>query len=456
MSVSAARECQISAAFCGTPNRSRVWDSSGKELTPADGTLLFSPNGRWALGTSPRLSSPFASHDLVDIANGATYAFRADNAISTGRDWRRHGVSNDGTAVLALGIHDDFRIATFRAPDRVRVLQQRADAVSISADGGTMVWSRNGVLWTAPPDAADTAARTVTTASPATTARRTFWLSDDGRRILFLSAGAGSTIQQAFIVNTDGSGKRQLTSLPGGVRDAILAGSGRVAFVVDDRSERVHRLDLASGADEVWLSIVAWIRAPEKRITAGQLVRLTGTFAPPDAVSFTNGGNKVPVFGVDHQSALIQIPWSPTSGVITTTPADPVWTSEWPVVSSGYAAELLMIAKQDYSAFVTRDNPARPGDIVHIYATGLGPLVTTPVTGQPNPSASLATTIRCFYAGPHTPVEILHAGLAPGAYGFYQLKLRLPRTTGIVDPVLVCTLGADSGGVAYITLPLVN
>src|SRR5262249_18267127 len=62
-------------------------------------------------------------------------------------------------------------------------------------------------------------------------------MSDDGRRVLFLREG------QAYIVETDGSEPRSLTSDAAGVASAILSGNGRVAYFVT-RTGRLLKIDV--------------------------------------------------------------------------------------------------------------------------------------------------------------------------------------------------------------------
>src|SRR5262249_7049741 len=77
-------------------------------------------------------------------------------------------------------------------------------------------------------------------------------LSADGARVLFLSTArfdgsTGDGSPQAFIVQNDGSGLRQLTQDPSGVARAILSGNGRVAYLLT-RAGRLLKLGVDSGA----------------------------------------------------------------------------------------------------------------------------------------------------------------------------------------------------------------
>jgi uncharacterized protein (TIGR03437 family) len=80
----------------------------------------------------------------------------------------------------------------------------------------------------------------------------------------------------------------------------------------------------------------------------------------------------------------------------------------------------------DYS-LVTSENPAVDGEVLLIYATGLGPVSNTPVDGTPAPDTPLAVTRtapQITIGGEAAPV--LWSGLAPGFVGLYQINVQVP------------------------------
>jgi len=78
-------------------------------------------------------------------------------------------------------------------------------------------------------------------------------------------------------------------------------------------------------------------------------------------------------------------------------------------------------------ALVTSSAPARPGEYILIYATGLGALRTPIPSGTPAPGNPLAETSD-------TPVVaigglsslVTFSGLAPGFVGLYQVDVQVP------------------------------
>jgi uncharacterized protein (TIGR03437 family) len=90
----------------------------------------------------------------------------------------------------------------------------------------------------------------------------------------------------------------------------------------------------------------------------------------------------------------------------------------------------------DWSALISPDNPARPGETIHLYATGLGAVDAPVRTGEPTPVEplpKLSRSLSCSFdyttnVGTTTfPLPpILYAGLAPGLVGIYQVTFQIP------------------------------
>jgi uncharacterized protein (TIGR03437 family) len=87
---------------------------------------------------------------------------------------------------------------------------------------------------------------------------------------------------------------------------------------------------------------------------------------------------------------------------------------------------------------VSAQAPARPGQIVILYGTGMGP--TRDGQAETNLPATradrLATPLDIWLDGQLLPQsQILYAGVAPTFAGLYQINLRLPDTV-LTDPFL--------------------
>jgi uncharacterized protein (TIGR03437 family) len=98
--------------------------------------------------------------------------------------------------------------------------------------------------------------------------------------------------------------------------------------------------------------------------------------------------------------------------------------------------------------------PAKPGDLVTLFAIGLGPTkaaASGPQAGlAPSGSASITLPIQMSLGGaPVAGTDILYAGVTPGFVGLYQVNLQIPPGTPDGDLPVVATIGgiaSPSGG----------
>jgi minor extracellular serine protease Vpr len=105
-------------------------------------------------------------------------------------------------------------------------------------------------------------------------------------------------------------------------------------------------------------------------------------------------------------------------------------------VAGGNAAVL----DQNY-ALVTSSNPARRGQVIQIYANGLGPVSSSQVSGDP------ASTTQLVYTNATPTVTIGGAsasvgfsGLAPGNVGLYQINVTVPSNAPTGNQPLVISM----------------
>jgi uncharacterized protein (TIGR03437 family) len=90
---------------------------------------------------------------------------------------------------------------------------------------------------------------------------------------------------------------------------------------------------------------------------------------------------------------------------------------------------VAVVTRADFS-LVTPDNPARPGEVVILWATGMGPVVPPLLYGQaPMQAAWIAmySEFRVLIGDLELPADrLIYAGVAPFYGGLYQVNLRLP------------------------------
>ncbi len=120
--------------------------------------------------------------------------------------------------------------------------------------------------------------------------------------------------------------------------------------------------------------------------------------------------------------------------------------------ASGTAA----IQHADYS-LVTSGNPAKPGEVIVVYVTGLGTVDGSVADGVPAPAAAAASSscliLQAWIGG--TPASgnaiysnISYAGITPGSVGLYQLNIQVPSSipsgnTSLYVDTSGCWFGGD-------------
>ncbi len=104
---------------------------------------------------------------------------------------------------------------------------------------------------------------------------------------------------------------------------------------------------------------------------------------------------------------------------------------------------------QDFRSLVTPSSPARPGETVHLYLTGLGPLDHPVPTGAPGPFDPLAhplAPLTCWLGnGVPQTLAIPYVGYAAGMIGIYQADLTMADSPPEGDSALICTAPDPAG-----------
>jgi uncharacterized protein (TIGR03437 family) len=94
--------------------------------------------------------------------------------------------------------------------------------------------------------------------------------------------------------------------------------------------------------------------------------------------------------------------------------------------------------------------PARRGEFLSIFCTGLGDVANRPASGAPPSAAALAsTTLTPSVTIGGAPAPAAFSGLAPGFVGLYQVNVQVPDNapSGDAVPVVVTLGGASSNTV---------
>jgi uncharacterized protein (TIGR03437 family) len=132
--------------------------------------------------------------------------------------------------------------------------------------------------------------------------------------------------------------------------------------------------------------------------------------------------------------------------VVVSAAAPALFTSN----ASGTGQGAIIILKANGAYYLPGAGTASAGDVLEIYATGLGAVNAAIADGASAPSSPPAQTVAATTVTiGGQPAQVLFAGLAPGFAGLYQINAVVPAgvTAGANVPVIVTVGGTSSGPV---------
>ena len=170
----------------------------------------------------------------------------------------------------------------------------------------------------------------------------------------------------------------------------------------------------------------------------------------------TFDGTPAPLLWVQDSQINVVVPWSLTPGqnteiCVSMSGAAAGATGNcltWPVVQT--APGVFMASDSRYAAVVNQDgtinsaaNPAAPGSIVSVFATGLGPINPAPADGTlselPLSANVLSVSVEATYPVPpfnsliSSPLPVSYVGPAPTLVsGVTQINFQIPPANSAV------------------------
>jgi minor extracellular serine protease Vpr len=111
-----------------------------------------------------------------------------------------------------------------------------------------------------------------------------------------------------------------------------------------------------------------------------------------------------------------------------------------------------LVAAQD-AAFnlITRERPARRGQVVQLYVNGLGPVTNRPASGEPTGTTGFSTTLvppTVTIGG--REAQAIFSGLTPGVVGLYQVNAIVAADTPTGDQPIIVSIGGVSSKASVI------
>jgi len=233
---------------------------------------------------------------------------------------------------------------------------------------------------------------------------------------------------QLWLVRADGRDARQITWEQDGVRTAVLSGDGRVAYALTFGG-RIVRVDTAAGTAAELLGRTPWLRPEQSALVPGSANEVYGSGLQDDLLAVTVNTRIVPLLDRAPARVIFQLPGDYPTGsdvkVRLVIPSEAPFFGSLNYVTGVVGSRPSVFGNpihQDWDRIVWQDDPARPGQFVHLYAIGLPTLTRLPI---------------CYYGDriPGPTLDVWYAGPAPGFPGFWQLDLRLPDTDANPLPV---------------------
>jgi uncharacterized protein (TIGR03437 family) len=179
------------------------------------------------------------------------------------------------------------------------------------------------------------------------------------------------------------------------------------------------------------------------------------------SVSFDGGGLSLPghLYFVSPGQINVQVPWefqgqtSVSMKVSVTGNEDYLQSAVFTLPLADYCPDFFersgIVASIDFNSgtIVSADAPVARGDVVELYANGLGPVTnqSSVLDGDPSPLSPLAQTPvlpTVTIGGINAPVGF--AGLAPNIVGLYQVNITVPQGVPSGTQPIVLSIGGLS------------
>jgi uncharacterized protein (TIGR03437 family) len=437
------------------------------------GTLSVSANGRFYV------ADVFPNFDPIPSPRNAKY-FDANTRISV--DLPSYfppapvirQVSNDGTVLFILPDSPNTGSLALWKPDTPPVVIYSGGQVldaKISADGGDVAFEflsldpqRKGEHLLAVYSSAGATIISTQAAQPPNNMAGVFQPSWDlsGTNLLYRQFDPITQTYSLALWNAATNTSTVVLSQPEGISNAVISGDAKTIWAVTT-SNRLLRANLPRGTiDEILPPLAVPSLTQSSSPVPGSAVLIRGSaFNASNTVSLD--GKELPILAVSPEGIWVQVPWeyrpSATLARLTiSAPGNPFQTVVPFQVSLGLSPQFVgsttadhdegfaKASHQDFASLITPENPARSGETIHVYLTGLGPLdgpIGTGETGPDSPPLHPLATLSCSLDGFSVPILLTYAA---GLVGFYQADIALPVFRAPTRSELICQSTTPTGG----------
>ena len=428
-------------------------------ITTPSRTFTF--EGRSHVTANGRFAVVYGQVKRLDLVTGDLVAV-GDPVASYGRF-----VSEDGTVLartpLGCQLVGPSSSAAFDCPQSSRHVVLSGDASLIVYDvARPIVYDEAGAHTPYEIHVRNVQSRSVRSFGPGLDPT----IAHDSRTLSYLRAVTGFTQLdsrfQVWIADAVTGTTRQLSNEPEGIIDQTITGDGRTVIAASV-SGRLLSINTNTGAIHTLLAVPATGPLFAGPAVPGSYNEVPGNlvegapevlFVPAQGRGSTADTLSAVSLGPVPRGFAIQIPWEAGSNGLNSVVVrgnERLW--EWratgvqwffgtvlPLDSSSSerccsreAVRTAYAMHEDWSMPVRPETPARPGEVVHFFGTGFGPVEGAVPTGKPTPLDRYyplrSDTCKWSTEVPYNQaaaVDVLFAGLAPGMTGMYQFDIRVP------------------------------
>ena len=205
-------------------------------------------------------------------------------------------------------------------------------------------------------------------------------------------------------------------------------------------------------------------------IASGELITLTGTGLGPSALAVATtvplpttlagvqvliNGKPAPLYTASSTQILVQVPYQTTASPTQIQVSYKGNTSNMISVFANSAVPGVFTNSMRHAngTLVTSTNPAKVGETISVYLTGLGDVSPVVVDGGAGSAVSPSTPVNPFfvYIG-GTVVTPAYLGLAPGLPSLYLMKVQIP--TGLANGNVLLELAGPDTSSSLATIPV--
>ncbi len=272
----------------------------------------------------------------------------------------------------------------------------------------------------------------------------------------------------------DGSGLQAMLNFPWGL---ALDASGNV-YVADRVNNRIRRITVASTTAPPSIESNAVVNGASftanQAVAPGAIVSIFGTNLSANDAGATSGtlptaigdtsvtfnSTAAPLFFVSPKQVNAQVPFTTGRGTASVQVHRGNLSSSIIFVNIASVSPGIFITDPASAAgavlhadfrLVDDGAPAKPGETLLIYATGLGALIAPMPSGQPASSAVATLGMPSVTMG-GLAAQVSFSGLAPGFVGLYQVNAVVPMGAQPGHQPLQISMDGVSSNIATIAL----